>query len=164
MGNLLPAWWIKKANKSSPPKATMKVYKTIKNSPFSALKSCRRHNRVTNYPDLPGSVPVSALKVLHPRKLFSSMQNQFSAMAAQVWGKGTKLMLWLQIQGLKAMLFSVSNEYGINYLPLITVAVFNPDHWCWQPWFTVRNIPLFTVVLERCNFTYATYIHCSHGL
>ena len=148
MGNLLPAWWIKKVNKSSPPKATMKLYKTIKNRPFSALESCQRHNRVTNYTDLLGSVPVSALKVLHPRKLFPSMQNQFSAMAAQVWGKGTKLILWLQTQGLKAMLFSVSSEYGSN-LPLVTVAVFNPDHWYWQPWFTVHNIPSFIVVTVR---------------
>ena len=62
----------------------MKLYKTIKNSPFSALESCQRHNRVTNYPGLLHSVPVSALKVLHPRKLIPSMQNQFSAMAAQV--------------------------------------------------------------------------------
>lgn len=155
MADLLPAWWIKEVNKSStPPQNSYKAEQNCKNNPFSALESYQGHDEVTGYLDFLGTVPILDLKFLHLKKLFPRVKKfnfQHSCL-----GKRYQTIIWLPNQGIliNAMLFLVSSGYGFSYLSIVTVTVFNLDHWYWQTLFVVHNNESSIVgSLEGCNLS-----------
>lgn len=139
------------------PKTTIKLNKTIKNNPFSTLESDQRYNRVTNHPDFLGTVPVLALRVLHPGKLHPKMWKiHFQPWLLMFGGERCQTQTVAPKIGVESNTLLVSNRYSMDYPSTATITVFHPDHWCWWPWFPVPNSGSSVIIHLGMQLKFAT--------